>query len=90
MSAGMIIPDRFPTAFAMRPGPLFRTSLIYVIGKRRKLCPGPADRPGARQRFRFLRSMTLQNTTATAVLTAVARIAGPTMAVGEADPYWLR
>ena len=36
------------------------------------------------------RSITLQNTTATAVLTAVAAIPGPTMAVGFTLPYCAR
>lgn len=39
--------------------------------------------------FPFL-SIILQNITATPVLTAVAAIAGPTMAVGFTLPYWLR
>lgn len=34
-------------------------------------------------------SITLQKTTPASVLTAVARIAGPTMAVGFTLPYWL-
>ncbi len=35
-------------------------------------------------------STILQNNTAAAVLTAIAAIAGPTMAVGFTLPYWLR
>ena len=35
-------------------------------------------------------SMIFMNTTATNVLTRVASMAGPTMAVGLALPYWLR
>ena len=38
----------------------------------------------------FLRSITLQNRMAAAVLTAVARIPGPTTAVGFTLPYWVR
>ena len=36
------------------------------------------------------RCMILQKATATRVLTQVAMMAGPTIAVGSAEPYWLR
>ena len=36
------------------------------------------------------RSIILQKITATAVLTAVARMPAPTMDAGAALPYWLR
>lgn len=47
-----------------------------------------ANESGEPHALRFL-SITLQNTTATTVLTAVATMAGPTTAVGFPLPYWL-
>lgn len=47
-------------------------------------------RPYAAAPARPFRHMSLQNRTPTAVLTQVAAMAGPTIAVGSTLPYWLR